>query len=516
MLVTAGKTSVSVYFYIIQDASASSPGEPVTGLLFSDIETGGSASYVRQGAARVDITLVTLASASASWTEGGFILVDDTNMPGVYRCDVPDAAFATAVDQVAIDLVVASAKNAVVSPLLVDIIDVDLRDAVNMGITALPAFAADAGGGLPISDTGGLDLDTILDAAITTRLAPTVAARTLDITATGAAGIDWANVEGQATAVDLSATDIQLADTVTTLTNLPAITANWLTATGINADAFTAAKFASDVATEFRSLITGTADSGSSTTMVDAIRTEADDVWNGGWILFTSGAIANQCRLIINFVASSDTITFAPPTTAAVGTETYEILPAGAVDVQSWLGVVTALAPPNALLGGAVDADVSVIQADAVNASALATDAVNEIVDQVWEELQSDHVGAGSMGIIASEIASILIDTAEIGVQGAGLLDLGGMSTAMQGEVNTEVDTALDTAISELGVAIPTATPTVRTALMLMYMALRNKTVVQTSGTDALEIYNDAGTIITKKLLTDDGSDYEEAEMTSG
>jgi hypothetical protein len=39
--------------------------------------------------------------------------------------------------------------------------------------------------------------------------------------------------------------------TVTTLTNLPAITAGWLTATGIAADAFTAAKFATDVGAEF-------------------------------------------------------------------------------------------------------------------------------------------------------------------------------------------------------------------------------------------------------------------------
>jgi hypothetical protein len=36
-----------------------------------------------------------------------------------------------------------------------------------------------------------------LDAAITSRLAPTVAGRTLDVTATGAAGIDWGNVENQ-------------------------------------------------------------------------------------------------------------------------------------------------------------------------------------------------------------------------------------------------------------------------------------------------------------------------------
>ena len=86
----------------------------------------------------------------------------------------------------------------------------------------------------------------------------------------------------------------------------------------------------------------------------------------------------------------------------------------------------------------------------------------------------------------------------------------------MKTSVQTAVDAALDTAISELGVAAPTATPTLRTGLMLLYMALRNKSVTQTSGTDALEINNDAGTIIAKKLLTDVGGDYTAAEMTSG
>ena len=78
----------------------------------------------------------------------------------------------------------------------------------------------------------------------------------------------------------------------------------------------------------------------------------------------------------------------------------------------------------------------------------------------------------------------------------------------------TQVNAALDTAIAELAVATPAATPTLRTALMLLYMALRDKTVVQTSGTDALEIYNDAGTKIASKLLTDVGGDYTEAKMT--
>jgi len=72
----------------------------------------------------------------------------------------------------------------------------------------------------------------------------------------------------------------------------------------------------------------------------------------------------------------------------------------------------------------------------------------------------------------------------------------------------------LDTAMAELSVAVPATTPTVREALMLPYMALRNQLIVQTSGTDALEVYNDAGTLITKKLITDDSSDYTEAKMS--
>ena len=54
-----------------------------------------------------------------------------------------------------------------------------------------------------------VDLNTGIDVATSTRLAPTIAARTLDVTATGAAGIDWGNVENQATLVSLDLTQIE-------------------------------------------------------------------------------------------------------------------------------------------------------------------------------------------------------------------------------------------------------------------------------------------------------------------
>ena len=170
MIITAGKANVTVDVYFVDDDGGTAPGEPTPGLLFSNIETGGSASYHRQGAARVDFTLVTQTVAGAH-TDGGFVLIDDTNMPGLYRLDVPDAAFVTGADYVVIQLVAAAANNSIMRPLLIDLTDVDLRDSVRGGMTALPNAAADAAGGLPISDLGGLDLDARLDAAISSRLA---------------------------------------------------------------------------------------------------------------------------------------------------------------------------------------------------------------------------------------------------------------------------------------------------------------------------------------------------------
>ena len=227
MIVTAGSTNVSVYYYIVQDASATSPGEPVTGLLFSDIETGGSASYVRQGAARVDLTLITLASASAAHADGGFILVDDTNMPGLYRCDYPDAAFATGVDQTFCQIVVASANNAVAAPILIDITDVDLRDSVRAGLTALPNAAADAAGGLPISDAGGLDLDDIpLNAELNARTL--VAANYFDPAADTVANVT--TVATTTTNTDMRGTDSAALATVCTETRLAELDAGNLPA----------------------------------------------------------------------------------------------------------------------------------------------------------------------------------------------------------------------------------------------------------------------------------------------
>jgi hypothetical protein len=151
----------------------------------------------------------------------------------------------------------------------------------------------------------------------------------------------------------------------------------------------------SQTATVCRALATGTATSGSTTTLVDTARTEADtDYWKGGWLVITSGDIAGQARKISAYDSGADTFTVERAFTQAVATNTYEVWPAdfpnnlsalqietdgmAHADLKEFLG-----SAPNALVAGAVDADVSAIQADVITAAALAADAVDEIKDDL-------------------------------------------------------------------------------------------------------------------------------------
>jgi len=69
------------------------------------------------------------------------------------------------------------------------------------------------------------------------------------------------------------------------------------------------------------------------------------------------------------------------------------------------------------------------------------------------------------------------------------------------------------TALTELAQAAPSATPSLQAAIMALYMALRNQVLV----TNTLKSFtNDAGTVIYKKTLSDNGTTFTEAEAVSG
>lgn len=84
------------------------------------------------------------------------------------------------------------------------------------------------------------------------------------------------------------------------------------------------------------------------------------------------------------------------------------------------------------------------------------------------------------------------------------------------GQINTEVSDVIKTdTISEMAQQAPPATPTMEEAVMYIYMALRNRLDVDTTA-GFKEFYNDAGTVIHKKAISDDGNIYTEAESETG
>ncbi len=98
--IAPGSTSQSIELYL-----------GVTGLTAST--SGLTARYNRTRTASVSIPLVARTIAQA-WTSGGFAEIDATNMPGVYRLDLPDAALAAGADDVTVVVRGASGTNGAV------------------------------------------------------------------------------------------------------------------------------------------------------------------------------------------------------------------------------------------------------------------------------------------------------------------------------------------------------------------------------------------------------------------
>ena len=90
--VTAGTTSHTIDLFLQDSSSATGGG--LTGLTHS---TSGLTAYYRKGGTGAS-TAITLATqtATGAWTSGGFAEIDSTNMPGVYRLDVPNAVIDSA------------------------------------------------------------------------------------------------------------------------------------------------------------------------------------------------------------------------------------------------------------------------------------------------------------------------------------------------------------------------------------------------------------------------------------
>ena len=128
------KASTDVTTYVFIQDSSKTTGEGLTGLAYNTASLVGY--YVRPKGSATAITLAT-QTVTGDHSDGGFKEIDATNMPGVYRLDLPDAVCATGVPSVVVMLKGAANMSPVV--LEIQLTDFDLNTAA---ITA--AAIADA------------------------------------------------------------------------------------------------------------------------------------------------------------------------------------------------------------------------------------------------------------------------------------------------------------------------------------------------------------------------------------
>jgi len=237
-----------------------------------------------------------------------------------------------------------------------------------------------------------------------------------------------------------------------------AVAANAITAAGIATGAIDADALAQDAAEKIIKAASGTADSGSTTTIVDAERTEADtDYWAGSIVVMTSGPAVGQARRISAFDPATDTLTVASAFTQAVAAgHTYIILRSAALEAPG----------------------------------AGATDWSAGERNQIRDALGVDGTKVAATG---GQLQTIGGQTDDIGVAGAGLTAVP-WNAAWDAQVESEVDDAL--VVHNLDHIAGTATgiPAIPAGTYLDQM-MDDGAAVYDRATDSLQAIRDRGDV---------------------
>ncbi len=146
------------------------------------------------------------------------------------------------------------------------------------------------------------------------------------------------------------------------------------------------------------------------------------------------------------------------------------------------------------------------------NGSATITDGARyesgSLVDDIFDEdIVAAHGTADTAGLLLRALGALISQRSN----NPNLDALLGVTDSAGNDIPNQILTG--ETLAELADAIPDATPTMAKALMLFYMMTRNKF---TSTATLLQVFNDAGAVIAKKVLADDGTTYTETEAVAG
>lgn len=453
MILKAGSTSQSIYVEILD--STSTTGGRKTGLAYNTSSL--VAYYVRPGGSATAITLATLAAANSAYSSGGFKEVDATNMPGVYRLDIPDAAIAASAAAVVVTLKGATGMVQVSKEIVLTALDLQ---------TALPSNFAT----LVIDGSGRVDVSKI---AGTSQTARDIGASVLLSAGTGTGQLDFTSGVVKA--------------------NLAQILGTALTETaGLIAAGFK----------QFFNIASPTSTMNTITTV-----TTATNLTNAP----TSGDLTATMKTSVTTAATAATPTVAAVTGNVSGNVT------GSVGSVATGGITAASIAADAITAakiadGAIDAatfasgaiTAAAIAADAIGASELAADAVAEIQSGLMTS--AGYTTPPTVTQIRTEMDTNSTKLANLNAT------VSSRSTLTSAEVNAEVVDALTVDTYAEPSAVVGATASIKDMLSWVKALARNK-ITQTATTQTL-FKDDGSTTLATSTTSDNGTTATRGEFS--
>ena len=307
---------------------------------------------------------------------------------------------------------------------------------------------------------------------------PTTAARTLDVSATGEAGLDWANIGSPTTAQNLSATNIDVDQVVASVSG--AVGSVTGAVGSVAAGGITAA-----------SIATGAVDADA--LAADAVAEIADGVWDEdatghqtqgsfGQVIGDSGLDTDTIWGLAN--ANLDAAVSSRASSAALTT-----VQSDTDDIQTRL--------PAALIGGRMDSSVGAYAAGQAPLQPTVAGRTLDVAITGEAGIDLDNT-VGTLG--AAEIPN---------------LDAAVSTRATPAQVNTEVLDVLNVdTFAEPPQEAPPATASLVKKIGYIYKAFRNR-ITQTS--TQFTVYNDdAITVGHKATVSDDGTTFDRGEVATG
>jgi hypothetical protein len=402
-----GATSNILRVFLPDSTSTSGAGKTgltnsSSGLIISTIaDVEATATTYTSAASNVE-TITTLGTfAAPSSGKARFKEVDATNFPGIYEIQIADARFNVSNAQ----QLLVSIQCTGVAPTFaeVQLVTVDLYDSTRFGLTALPNAAAEALGGLATlsanQSSGGTIPANMVAISGDVTAADNLEAATdgtgynvgggsiIAASVTGAVGSVTGNVGGN------------VAGSVNSVITGVSLAANSVNTTSIQNGAITAVKIQDGAITNLK-LASGAISS--STFATDAITSTviaADAI--------TSAEIAtSSINEIVDAVFGANVDTNSAGTAwggNTFGKRLVRTTSAAAYEVQVTNNNHIS-ASVHEMQAGTLTA--SAIAAGAIDANALAASASQEIADQVWDEVLSGHLTAGSTGAALNTAAA--------------------------------------------------------------------------------------------------------------